>query len=119
MSKTLVIGATEKPEKYAFQAVKQLLQHKHEVVAIGQREGEVLGVKIQTGKPDLKNIDTVTLYIGPAHQPDYYDYVLSLHPRRVIFNPGTENQEFIQRVHNAGIQAEVACTLVMLSIGNY
>jgi predicted CoA-binding protein len=119
MSKTLVIGATEKPERYAYMAVEQLLSHHHEVVALGIKEGEVLGVKILTGKPALKDIDTVTLYVGPAHQPDYYDYILSLHPRRVIFNPGTENPEFIKMVEEAGIQAQVACTLVMLGIGNY
>jgi len=119
MAKTLVIGASEKPEKYAYKAVERLLSHHHEVVALGIKEGNVLGVPILSGKPELKGIDTVTLYVGPAHQPAYYDYILSLHPRRVIFNPGTENPEFVQQLETAGIQAEEACTLVMLGIGNY
>ncbi len=119
MSKTLVIGATEKTDRYAYKAVEQLLHHSHPVVAIGQKAGEVLGVKIQTGLPELKDIDTVTLYVGPANQISYYDYILSLKPRRVVFNPGTENPEFEKRVEEAGIIAQEACTLVMLSIGNY
>jgi predicted CoA-binding protein len=120
MSKTLVIGATDKPEKYAYKAVQLLLQHHHEVVALGRKEGEVLGVKILTGKPELSSIDTVTLYVGPDHQPDYYDYILSLKPRRVIFNPGTENPVFEARIQKqGGIEAIEACTLVMLTVGNY
>jgi predicted CoA-binding protein len=119
MSKTLVIGASTNPEKYAYKAIQQLKKHGEEVLAIGIKEGEVEGVTIQTGMPEFKNIDTVTLYVGPAHQPGYYNYVVSLKPRRVIFNPGTENPEFEEIVRKAGIEAEVSCTLVMLSIGNY
>jgi predicted CoA-binding protein len=119
MSRTLVIGASTNPEKYAFRAINQLKQQGEEVVAIGIKEGEVAGVKIQTGQPVFKDIDTVTLYVGPAHQPGYYDYILSLKPKRVIFNPGTENPEFEAMVLKAGIEPLVACTLVMLSIGNY
>jgi predicted CoA-binding protein len=119
MSRTLVIGASTNPEKYAFRAVNQLLLKGEEVLAIGIKEGEAGGVKIQTGTPELKNIDTVTLYVGPAHQPGYYDYILSLKPRRVIFNPGTENPEFEARIEKAGIEVVVGCTLVMLSVGNY
>jgi predicted CoA-binding protein len=119
MSRTLVIGASTNPEKYAYKAIQQLKKHGEEVLAIGIKAGEVEGVTIQTGMPELKNIDTVTLYIGPAHQPGYYNYILSLKPRRVIFNPGTENPEFEEMVRKEGIEAEVACTLVMLSIGNY
>jgi predicted CoA-binding protein len=119
MGKTLVIGASTNPERYAFRAVHQLLEHGHEVVAIGMKEGEVGPVHIQTGMPAFKDIDTVTLYVGPAHQPGYYDYILSLKPKRVIFNPGTENPEFAEKVRRTGIEVEEACTLVMLSIGNY
>ncbi|MFI5149443.1 MAG: CoA-binding protein [Bacteroidia bacterium] len=119
MPRTLVIGATTNPEKYAFRAVNQLKQHGEEVVALGIKEGEVGGVKIMTGQPALKDIDTVTLYVGTAHQPGYYDYILSLKPKRLIFNPGTENPEFEAMALRAGIEVVVACTLVMLSVGNY
>jgi predicted CoA-binding protein len=119
MAKTLIIGASTNPERTAFRAVNELIKHGHDVVAIGLKEGEVGGVKIQTGMPELKGIDTITLYIGAAHQPAYYDYILKLKPRRVIFNPGTENPEFEAMIRKAGIEMEEACTLVMLSIGNY
>ncbi len=118
--KTLVIGATDKTDRYAYKAVDLLLKNHHEVVGLGRQEGEVLGVKILNGKPDLKGIDTVTLYVGPDHQPAYYDYILALKPRRVIFNPGTENPAFEELIHKqGGIEAIEACTLVMLTVGNY
>ncbi len=117
--KTLVIGASTNPERYSFLAVKKLLGHDQEVVAIGLNEGEIGGLKIQTGKPLFDNIDTVTLYIAPAHQPEYYSYILSLKPRRIIFNPGTENTEFEDLATSAGIEIQEACTLVLLSIGAY
>lgn len=117
--KTLVIGASENPERYSNKAIVSLLNHNHEVEAIGLKNGEVEGVKFKTGFPKLENIDTVTLYIGPKNQPAYNDYLLQLKPRRIIFNPGTENPELISLAQKQGIQTEIACTLVLLSIDNY
>lgn len=117
--KTLIIGATTNPGRYAHTAAHRLRQRGHTIVQIGLREGEVAGVPIGTQKENHKDIDTVTLYVGPRHQPDYYDYVISLRPRRVIFNPGTENQEFENRLSVEGIEPVEACTLVMLATGQY
>jgi len=117
--KTLVLGATTKPERYAFIAINKLFEKEHPVVAIGQNEGEVAGVKIQTKQIPLKNIDTVTLYLNPVRQRDYYNYIIGLKPKRVIFNPGTENPEFYQLLKANNIKAEVACTLVLLSTNQF
>lgn len=119
MKKTLVIGASENPERYSNRAVRQLKQHNVPVEALGLKAGEIDGIKIQTGFPKIENIDTVTLYVGPQHQPQYYDYILNLKPERVIFNPGTENPEFEEKLKIAGIEILEACTLTMLSVGNY
>lgn len=119
MKKTLVIGASENPERYSNKAIHALLNHGHEVVAIGLRTGEVAGVPFNAEKKVFNDIDTVTLYVGPQNQPEYYDYVIGLKPRRVIFNPGTENPEFIQKLKAAGIYPEVACTLVLLATGQF
>lgn len=119
MRKTLVIGASENPQRYSFLAINSLKNHKHEVEAIGLKAGNVDGVPIQTGKPQLEGIDTVTLYVGPAHQPEMYDYIIGLKPKRVIFNPGTENPEFEQLLAQNQIETEEACTLVLLSINQY
>jgi uncharacterized protein len=117
--KTLVLGATTNPERYAFIAANRLLQHGHSIVLVGLKAGEVATHEIYTNKPQLTDIDTVTLYVGPKNQPDWYDYIESLQPRRVIFNPGTENVEFEERLDKKGIEAIEACTLVMLSVGTY
>ncbi|CAM3585395.1 CoA-binding protein [Flavobacterium saliperosum] len=117
--KTLVLGATVKPERYAFMAMTNLTEKGHAVVAIGQNEGEVAGVKIQTKQIPLKNIDTVTLYLNPVRQRDYYNYIIGLKPKRVIFNPGTENPEFYQLLKANNIKVDVACTLVLLSTNQY
>lgn len=117
--KTLVIGASTNPERYSFKAINSLLNHNHSVVAIGQKIGEVSGVKIQTKQIPLKNIDTVTLYINAKNQRDYYNYILQLQPKRVIFNPGTENPEFYQLLKANSIKVEEACTLVLLATNQY
>lgn len=117
--KTVVIGASENPERYSNRAVNSLLNHGKEVVALGLREGEIRGVKIQTGQPVISDVDTVTMYVGPANQSGWYDYILSLKPKRIIFNPGAENPEFEKLATENGIEVVEACTLVMLSIGNY
>jgi predicted CoA-binding protein len=117
--KTLVLGASLKPERYSNIAINRLLNHQQEVLAIGLREGEIRGVPIQKGRPKLEDIHTITLYLNPQRQVDYYNYILGLNPKRIIFNPGTENPELIQLAENQGIKTEIACTLVMLSVGNY
>jgi predicted CoA-binding protein len=117
--KTLVLGASPKPERYAFQAVELLASHGEEVIAVGAREGAIGGIPIQTGKPCVEDLDTVTLYVGPQRQEDLVDYVISLKPRRVIFNPGTENPDFSEKLKAAGIVPVEACTLVMLRTGQW
>ncbi len=118
--KTLVIGASDNPDRYSNIAVNRLRKFGHEVEAIGLREGrKVADVTIQKGQPDLKDIDTVTLYLNPTNQIPYYDYLLKLKPRRVIFNPGTENFELENKLKEGKIEVEEACTLVLLSTGQY
>ena len=113
--KTLVLGASTNPSRYSFMAINSLVKHENSVVALGLKEGEVAGIKIQTKQIPFTNIDTVTLYLNPQRQRDYYNYIVSLQPKRVIFNPGTENPEFYQLLRLNNIKAEVACTLVLLS----
>lgn len=117
--KTVVLGATTKPEKYAYLAITKLVEKGHSVLAIGQNTGEVAGVKIYTKQIPLANIDTVTLYLNPKRQVDYYNYIIETKPKRVIFNPGTENPQFYQLLESNGIKVEVACTLVLLATNQY
>lgn len=117
--KTLVIGASTNPERYSFLAVNKLLEHSHEVVAIGLKNEILSGIEIQKGFPDFKSIDTVTLYLNPQRQKEYYDYIVNLKPRRVIFNPGTENPELFKILEQNKIQYEAACTLVLLGTNQY
>jgi len=117
--KTIVIGASANPERYAYKATMALQKHGHEVIPIGIKEGAINGQEILLGKPDIKNVDTVTLYVGPKNQGGWYDYIIGLKPKRVVFNPGAENPEFEQLLRDNNIEALEACTLVMLSIGNY
>lgn len=119
MKKTLVLGASEKPDRYSNKAIRSLRRHGHAVVAVGNRNGMVDGVPIETGQTPQEDIDTVTLYLNPANQKPYYDYILGLKPKRIIFNPGTENLELERLAEGAGIDAVEACTLVLLSIGRY
>jgi len=117
--KTLVIGATTNKERYAYKAIHNLVGKSHQVVAIGAKKGMALDITIETEKIPFKGVDTVTLYINPTVQREYYDYIISLHPRRVIFNPGTENPEFYTLLDENNIQYEVACTLVLLATNQY
>ncbi len=119
MKKTLIIGASNNPDRYAYKAAERLLSYGHEIELFGVRPDVVFGKTVDTERKDYKDLDTVTLYIGPKHQPEYYDYVLSLKPKRVVFNPGTENQEFENLLEKNGIIAEEACTLVLLGTGQY
>ena len=116
---TLVIGASINPDRYAYKAIISLVNHKQKVYALGLKAGEVGGIVFDTEKIQYKDIDTVTLYVGPQNQAVYYDYIASLNPRRVIFNPGTENDEFEKRLQAQGIAAVENCTLVLLSTGQY
>ena len=117
--KTVVLGATARPEKYAAKAIMMLVDKGHSVLAIGQNAGEVAGIKIQTKAIPLKNIDTVTLYINPTRQREYYNYIVDVKPKRVIFNPGTENPEFYQLLQLNNVKVEVACTLTLLATNQY
>ncbi len=119
MVKTLVFGASLNPGRYSNLAIHQLIENKVETVAFGVREGTVSGVQIKTNLDDFQNVDTITLYLNPARQKQYYQQILGLNPRRVIFNPGTENPEFYQILREAGIQVENSCTLVLLATKQY
>jgi len=114
--KTVVVGATPNQSRYAYLAANMLREYDHEVVPLGIKQGEVAGKEILDirKKPAINGVDTITLYIGPRHQPEWYDYLLSLKPKRIIFNPGTENDEFERLVEANGIEALQACTLVLL-----
>ena len=117
--KTLVLGASDNPARYSYLAINKLRRHQHPVVAIGRKKGKVLDVDIDTEKKPQETVDTVTLYLNPTHQKEYYDYILSLHPKRIIFNPGAENDELYKLAKTNGIQPMEACTLVLLSTGQY
>ena len=117
--KTLVLGASDKSDRYAYQALRLLWQYGHEVAAIGNRTATVGDVAIHSAPRNESNIDTITLYLRPDRQIEYYDYILSLQPRRIIFNPGTENAELEQIARQNGIETENACTLVLLRTGQY
>lgn len=119
MKKTLVLGASTKPERVSNQAIHRLVRGGYEVVAVGNREGEVAGIPIHKGATPFSEVDTITLYLNAQRQKEYYDYILSLKPKRIIFNPGTENPELSKLAREHGIATEVACTLVMLSLGDY
>jgi predicted CoA-binding protein len=119
MKKTLVIGASTNPERYSYKAINMLTEHNHTVVAIGQKIGEVAGVKIQAKAIPITKIHTVSLYVNPISQRDYYNYIIGLNPKRVLFNPGTENPEFYQLLKANSIKFEEACTLVLLSTNQY
>lgn len=117
--KTLVLGASLNEDRYSNMVLHKLHNHHIETVAIGLREGDVAGISIEKDLKPFTGIHTVTMYINAARQPDYYDYILSLKPQRVLFNPGTENPAFKDLLQQQDIQVEDACTLVLLSTGQY
>ena len=117
--KTVVIGASPNTERYSYKATVSLQKHGHTVFPVGIRKGEINHTTILTDKPVLENIDTVSLYVGPHNQPFWYDYILSLKPKRIIFNPGAENPELEELAAKNGIQSLQACTLVLLAINEY
>ena len=117
--KTVVLGASPNSSRYSYLAVNRLLAHGHSVVPIGRRKGKINDVDIITGTPEIDNVDTVTLYLNPQNQKQYYDYILSLHPKRIIFNPGAENEELTTLAVQNNIHPMEACTLVLLSTNQY
>lgn len=117
--KTLVLGASENPGRYSYMAVNRLLNAGHEVVAIGKSKGSIRNIPIKTDQEIEQNIDTITLYLNPLNQQKYYDYIIATKPKRIIFNPGTENIELESLAEGSGIETIEACTLVMISTGQY
>ena len=117
--KTLVIGASTNPSRYSNMAVNRLLEKGHEVKAIGLRQGKINNIEIDTNLIPHKDVNTITLYLNPVNQKEYYGYIISLKPKRVIFNPGTENPELYELLKKNNISFEVACTLVMLATDQF
>lgn len=117
--KTLVLGASEEPARYSNMAIQMLRKHQYPVIAIGRKSGQVEDVTIETGMPERADVDTVTLYVNPLLQQTYIDWIFTLAPRRIIYNPGTENPELQKRAAEQGIENLEACTLVLLSTGAY
>lgn len=117
--KTLVLGASDNPSRYSYLAIQRLRNHGHSVVAIGRKKTKVADVSIEKDQLPVDGIDTVTIYLNPLHQQEYYDYILSLNPKRIIFNPGAENDELVSLAKQKGIQSIEGCTLVMLSTNQY
>ena len=115
----LVLGASDNPSRYSYLAIQRLRKHDHPVVAIGKKNSHVADVYIEKEKKPFDQIDTITFYLNPTHQKEYYDYILSLKPKRLIFNPGAENDELIALAKKNNIQTLEACTLVLLSTGQY
>ena len=118
--KTIVLGASTNETRYSNRAVKQLKRNGFEVVPVSIKKGAIEGIDILNGEPMLEDVHTVTLYLNPKRQEAYYNYIVNdLNPKRIIFNPGTENDELVKLANDKGIETEIACTLVMLSVGNY
>jgi len=117
--KTLVLGASANPSRYSYLAINRLKNLNHPVIGIGKKAGRVGDIDISVDQHEIEDVDTVTLYLSAANQKQYYDYILSLHPKRIIFNPGAENDELVAIAKENGIQPLEACTLVLLSTGQY
>ena len=117
--KTVVLGASENPSRYSYLAIKRLRAYNHPVLAVGRRSGLVGDVQIFKDHLTEPGVDTVTLYLNPKNQVEYYDYIMNLNPKRIIFNPGTENEELIKKAKAHNIEPVIACTLVMLGTGQY
>jgi uncharacterized protein len=117
--KTLVLGASQNPQRYSFLALNKLKKYGHPVVAIGKRKALVNEIEIATETVAFEDVHTITLYLNPHNQVPYYNYIIGLKPQRIIFNPGTENPELATMAQQHGIQTLQACTLVMLSANQY
>lgn len=119
VKRTIVLGASTNASRYSNMAVKKLLKHGHEVVPVGIKKGEIEGIKIIAADAVMDGVDTITVYLGPQNQTQYYHYIKELHPKRIIFNPGTINHGFMEQLEKEGIEVVNACTLVMLSANTY
>ena len=119
MKKTLIIGATTNQDRYAYKAAEMLTENGHPIIPFGIKKGEVFGETILNDWQAFEGVDTVTMYVGAARQPEYIDNIISIKPNRVVFNPGTENPEFYNKLEAAGIEFEEACTLVLLRTNQY
>ena len=117
--KTLVLGASTKPNRYSNYAIQRLVANNFEVVAFGLKEGEISGIKIDTKLVSYEEVHTITIYLNYKRQKDYYDYMVSLKPKRIIFNPGTENPEFYKILKENNIFFESSCTLVLLATNQF
>jgi len=117
--KTLVLGASPNPSRYSYLAINKLREKGHDVVAIGKHSGKVSDVEIGTEEKPIENLDTVTLYLNADHQKEHYNFIFSQKPKRIIFNPGAENEELSSLARKNGIPVMEACTLVLLSTGQY
>ena len=117
--KVLVLGASTKPERMSFRVIELLNKAGHEVLAIGRNKGLIGEIPIESEIVNQTDVNTVTLYINPKIQPSYYEDIIALRPKRVIFNPGTENHEFCQLLRKNHIICEYACTLVLLTTGQF
>ncbi len=119
--KTLIVGATTNHSRYAYTAAQMFSERNLDFIPIGIKKGKVFGKEILdlNSKPELKEIHTITLYIGPSNQGEWIDYLIGLKPKRIIFNPGTENPDFFKKARTAGIEVLPACNLVMLSTGQF
>jgi uncharacterized protein len=119
MAQVVVLGASPKPDRFSYKAVKSLVRHNHQVIAIGKREGSIGNLPIVTGQPEISDVHTIAMYLAPYHQGEIFDYVISLHPKRVIFNPGTESTELEEMLESYNIEIVHDCTLVMLATGRF
>ncbi|WP_140937318.1 CoA-binding protein [Sphingobacterium lumbrici] len=119
MKKTLILGATTNTTRYSYLVANKLVRKGHSIVNVGRKVGEVAGVTIEPAETIHTDIDTITMYVGPQNQAPYYDYILQTNPKRVIFNPGSENPDLQQKLEQAGIEIIEGCTLVMLNTGQF
>jgi len=119
LKKTMVIGASPNPDRFSYKAVKLLLKYGHPVEAIGIKNGNIESIEIKKGFPIIPEVHTISLYVGPERQNEYYDYILKLKPKRIVFNPGTENLEFEKMAKDENIKVVEDCTLVMLNSGRF
>ena len=119
VKKTLVLGGSPNPARYSYLAINKLREHDHPVWAIGKRPAQVADVTVMQEMKPIEQLDTVSVYLNKDNQKSYYDYILTQHPRRVIFNPGAENPEFEKILKNQGVEVLEACTLVLLSTGQF
>jgi predicted CoA-binding protein len=119
MSIVVVLGASPNPERFSYKAVKRLISNNYQVVAIGKSNGSIGNIPIVTGQPALNDVHTVLMYLAPYHQGEIFDYVISLRPKRVIFNPGTESPEFEEWLKSYDIEIVNDCSLVMMATGRF